>query len=80
MKQSRTGPAAGIVRNSLQNFNITHRRGIIKKDAHVLHILRKQCAKSGKGTVTLQAIFTGLMAYHDRHLMEFSDALREAGQ
>ena len=79
MKNPETVRAAGVVRNSCKNLNLTHRRGIIKTDARVLHFLKGECQRSGAGMEALQAVFVGLMSVHNKHLLELADALNRTG-
>ena len=77
MKNPETVRAAGVKSKTFHCSNLRHHRDIIKKDARILQFLKRECQRNGTGEATLQAVFTGLLSVHNRHLLELADALKE---
>jgi hypothetical protein len=87
--QKEPHPAKGAARidkpaNNADYSKIVHQKGDsnineVKQDAKILQFLKRECQQNLTGEATLQAVFTGLLSVHNRHLLELADALSKEG-
>lgn len=62
------------------NVKASLKRDLIRRDAKVLQLLKLECQRTGRGEVTLQEVFKGLLSVHNRNLIPFAEALQREGK
>lgn len=69
-------PTNAGTNNLLNKKNSNNFPEPILHDARVLHLLKKECQRTGAGKATLNKVFTGLLSVHNSNLTAFADALK----